>query len=73
MCLYRWQKNYQKEQAKVLANCPTDKIDEVVKNSSLLQRLKSNEPSRLETLIITNQIDTYCNQVNHGASKVTVA
>jgi len=68
-----WQKNYQKEQAKVLANCPADKIDEVIKNSSSLQRFKSNEPSRLETLIINNQIDTYCNQINHGASKITVA
>jgi translation initiation factor 3 subunit H len=32
-----------------------------------LARLLANEPSRLETLIITNQIDTYCKQINQFA------
>ncbi|KAJ3063376.1 Eukaryotic translation initiation factor 3 subunit H, partial [Quaeritorhiza haematococci] len=36
-------------------------------SSAALQKLLSNEPSRLETLIITNQIDTYCKQINQFA------
>lgn len=35
--------------------------------SPALLKLMAGEPSRLETLIITNQIDTYCKQVNQFA------
>ncbi|KAI9209491.1 uncharacterized protein BJ171DRAFT_487170 [Polychytrium aggregatum] len=33
-------------------------------NPLSLQKIQASEPSRLESLIITNQIDTYCKQIN---------
>ncbi|KAJ3294169.1 Eukaryotic translation initiation factor 3 subunit H [Borealophlyctis nickersoniae] len=41
--------------------------DELQPTSPALTKLLATEPSRLETLIITNQIDTYCKQVNQFA------
>ncbi|KAJ3411496.1 hypothetical protein HDV05_002104 [Chytridiales sp. JEL 0842] len=35
--------------------------------SANLTRLMASEPSRLETLVLTNQIETYCKQVNQFA------
>ena len=39
-------------------------IQQTLRPASLI---KLQSPSRLETLIITNQIDTYCKQINQFA------
>ncbi|KAI9347944.1 hypothetical protein DFJ73DRAFT_835905 [Zopfochytrium polystomum] len=41
--------------------------EEINEVSPALAKLKAAEPSRLETLVITNQIDTYCKQINQFA------
>lgn len=41
--------------------------EELMTPSPSLAKLIAGEPSRLETLILTNQIDTYCKQINQFA------
>ncbi|KAJ1548269.1 Eukaryotic translation initiation factor 3 subunit H [Nowakowskiella sp. JEL0078] len=70
-----WQRNVAKEQQKLkqaLSKKQNDGggygNDEAVENlTSNLQKLIAAEPSRLETLIITNQVDTYAKQINQFA------
>jgi len=55
--------------ARISAGLTPTYTDEEVNNPSSpnLTKLLANEPSRLETLIIANQIDTYCKQINQFA------
>ncbi|KAJ3184299.1 Eukaryotic translation initiation factor 3 subunit H [Geranomyces variabilis] len=78
-----WQRSLQKEQQKLQQTIgkrrmensartaqgldPVYGDDELVASSPALAKLLSNEPSRLESLIITNQIDTYCKQITQYA------
>ncbi|KAI9001685.1 hypothetical protein BC832DRAFT_593977 [Gaertneriomyces semiglobifer] len=78
-----WQRNFQKEQVRLQQTISKRKMenaaraqqglapaygaDELQPTSATLQKLQANEPSRLESLIITNQIDTYCTQVTQFA------
>jgi translation initiation factor 3 subunit H len=51
--------------------------EDILTPSPALAKILANEPSRLETLIISNQIDTYCKQINHfagpGLTKIYLA
>ncbi|KAI8918234.1 hypothetical protein DFJ77DRAFT_454853 [Powellomyces hirtus] len=78
-----WQRNLQKEQQKLQQTVakrrfdnqarvaqgldPVYGDDELQPTSPALTKLLANEPSRLESLIITNQIDTYCKQITQFA------
>ena len=75
-----WQRSFQKEQQKAQQNVANMKAenqaaiaagnDPIYSEEDLkakpasLQKVIGNEPSRLETLIITNQIDEYCKQIS---------
>ncbi|KAI9100986.1 hypothetical protein DFS34DRAFT_612752 [Phlyctochytrium arcticum] len=78
-----WQRNVQKEQARlqqIVAKRRAENSARVAQGLSLvhpeeelqvaspaLTKMMANEPSRLESLIITNQIDTYCKQITQFA------
>ncbi|KAJ3094525.1 Eukaryotic translation initiation factor 3 subunit H [Phlyctochytrium planicorne] len=78
-----WHRSLQKEQAKAslaaakkrqenaarsAAGMPAlHSEEEILAPTPALAKILSTEPSRLETLIISNQIDTYCKQVNQFA------
>ncbi|KND01653.1 uncharacterized protein SPPG_03450 [Spizellomyces punctatus DAOM BR117] len=78
-----WQRNLQKEQQRLqqtiskrrLENSsraaqglpPAYTEEDLQPTSQTLTKILANEPSRLESLIITNQIDTYCKQVTQFA------
>eukprot|EP00842_Homolaphlyctis_polyrhiza_P006721 jgi/Hompol1/704/HPOL_000443-RA len=78
-----WQRSFQKEQQKaqqqvalmtaenaaaLAAGAPPVHTEEDLKAvPPSLTKVINNEPSRLETFIIANQIDTYCQQINQFA------
>ncbi|KAJ3330598.1 Eukaryotic translation initiation factor 3 subunit H [Blyttiomyces sp. JEL0837] len=78
-----WQRSLQKEQQKTAQTVakkraenatrtasglpPLHSEEDITAPSPALAKILANEPSRLETLVITNQIDTYCKQVNQFA------
>ncbi|KAJ1341708.1 hypothetical protein BSLG_003729 [Batrachochytrium salamandrivorans] len=78
-----WQRSFNKEQIKsqhhisqmnvenaaaiAAGNPPPYSEDELKTPLPSFSKVVSNEPSRLETLIISNQIDTYCKQINQFA------
>ncbi|KAJ3023999.1 Eukaryotic translation initiation factor 3 subunit H [Thoreauomyces humboldtii] len=78
-----WQRNLQKEQQRLQQTVakkrmensartaqglsPTYADSELEVSSPALSKLMQNEPSRLESLIISNQIDTYCKQISQFA------
>ncbi|KAJ3124368.1 Eukaryotic translation initiation factor 3 subunit H [Nowakowskiella sp. JEL0407] len=62
-----WQRNVAKEQH-ALKQAIAKKDDAEIDNlNAHLKKLIASEPSRLETLIITNQVDTYAKQINQFA------
>ncbi|KAJ3116396.1 Eukaryotic translation initiation factor 3 subunit H [Phlyctochytrium bullatum] len=61
-------KKRQENQTRASAGLPPVHTEEdILAPTPALQKVLSSEPSRLETLIISNQIDTYCKQVNQFA------
>ncbi|KAJ3045494.1 Eukaryotic translation initiation factor 3 subunit H [Rhizophlyctis rosea] len=78
-----WQRSLQKEQQRLQQTVSKRRAENATRASSglppiygdeelqvsspALTKLLASEPSRLETLIITNQIDTYCKQINQFA------
>ncbi|KAL2917178.1 MutS protein msh4 [Polyrhizophydium stewartii] len=78
-----WQRSFQKEQQKAqqavalmsaenaasiaAGTGPVHTEDELKAVPPSLAKVIASEPSLLETLVITNQIDTYCKQINQFA------
>lgn len=78
-----WQRNVQKEQQRLQQTIAKRRMEnssraaqglasayseeDLQATSATLTKLLANEPSRLESLIITNQIDTYCKQITQFA------
>ncbi|TPX37756.1 hypothetical protein SmJEL517_g00449 [Synchytrium microbalum] len=83
-----WSRNFAKEQSKVTQNvarkraenatriaggqAPVHTEEEILAAQIPLQKIAANEPSRLETLVLTNQIDTYTQQLSqNGAASLS--
>jgi translation initiation factor 3 subunit H len=62
-----WHRNVQKEQQKLHVNAQKKKQKPEDSISPALQRLLANEPSRLESMVVLNQIDTYASQIQELA------
>jgi translation initiation factor 3 subunit H len=62
-----WHRNVQKEQQKLHLNAQKKKQKPEDSVSPALQRLLANEPSRLESMVVLNQIDTYASQIREIA------
>ncbi|KAJ8325009.1 hypothetical protein O5D80_006522 [Batrachochytrium dendrobatidis] len=78
-----WQRSFNKEQIRsqhhisqmnadnaaaiAAGNPPIHHEEDLKVPLSSFAKVASNEPSRLETLIISNQLDTYCKQINQFA------
>jgi len=60
-----YQKNLQRQQSQIAAHLQKKKLDGDEDDEDLSQTFKPiAQPSRLESLLITNQINNYCEQIN---------
>ncbi|TPX41936.1 hypothetical protein SeMB42_g05351 [Synchytrium endobioticum] len=83
-----WSRNYAKEQARIAQQVARKRADnatraaggqplihtedEIMVLQQSLNKIAANEPSRLETLVLTNQVDVYSKQMSeYGAAQLS--